>query len=102
MKAYKCVKNQRLREYPTGMSLAVPPVLNNVTVSRGGPNWVQPPTQPAATAIDQVNHNLKVRFDTGRNEVIFDVEKCPVRAGDWVVLTCPSKLNHVHLSIKYQ
>jgi ubiquitin-conjugating enzyme E2 Q len=86
------MKSQGLREYPTGMSLAVPPILDKRTARLGGSmhGYGPPPHYTGATTPDQRDQFFKVKFDSGHNEVVFGTEKCPVRAGDWIMVTSRS------------
>ncbi|XMA17142.1 hypothetical protein WAI453_009933 [Rhynchosporium graminicola] len=82
--AYAC----RIRDYPTGMSLAVPPVQNSVThLSYGGRIQQAAPTAPRSIP---GNKSLlhEVKLDSQHQEVTFELSltSCPVRNGDWVVI----------------
>ncbi|KAE8445158.1 hypothetical protein EG329_013654 [Mollisiaceae sp. DMI_Dod_QoI] len=87
---------QRLREYPTGMSLMVPPVTTPITQAYGNYNQVVPmiqqpapitPVAPVAT-VDLASLLHDVQFDINRQELLFETEKsAPVRVGEWIVVT---------------
>lgn len=90
-------ENQRIREYPVGMSLSVPEDLNLVT--RDGPYSLQHDSQTASSLADGVLRpsEYTVKFDCVRHEVIFeDIKSSPVHNGDWVIVSNPSKNNAPH------
>ncbi|KAK2629920.1 hypothetical protein QTJ16_000740 [Diplocarpon rosae] len=71
---YSSAYAQRIRDYPTGMSLVVPPVMGS------GISNSSPIDDLAKTEID-------IRFDQNRQEVTFDnLQSSPVRNGEWVVI----------------
>lgn len=82
---YVAAYNRRIREYPTGMSLAVPVIGTFVTTNTAS----QIRTQPVALqpqAIELPPSAIDVRFDQARQEIIFDGGSSPVRNGDWIML----------------
>ena len=84
------VQGRRLREYPTGMSLAVPPIVTSVThmATHGSVDNTIPQTTPQALGPDI--KPIDIKFDLNRQEVIFETgQSNPVRNGDWVVITTP-------------
>ncbi|TVY21133.1 Ubiquitin-conjugating enzyme E2 Q2 [Lachnellula arida] len=87
---YSSAMNQRLREYPTGMSLAVPAVIfrrtNYQASSRGAP---QAGIQTPRTSDESAKILTDVKIDINRHEIVFDgsQEGSPVRKGDWVIVT---------------
>ncbi len=92
---YASVRGRRLREYPNGMSLSVPPVgdiLSIVSPYHGA--YLQTAFYPQAIPFadgksteTQVD-SYKVKYDQIRHEIVLEQDKpCPVRRGDWVVLT---------------
>jgi ubiquitin-conjugating enzyme E2 Q len=89
---YTAALNQRLREYPTGMSLHVPPVTTSVThVSGSRFGYQYPPPVAAAVAVPVVastETTTEVKYDIGRQEIIFaeTVATCPVHNGDWIAM----------------
>lgn len=101
------VQGQRLREYPTGMSLMVPPVTTSITqsyTSYGMRQIIQPAAQSAPIEpVDVSNLVLEVQFDTGRQELLFDAgQSVPVRVGEWVIITVAGKLKYwEHYSCDY-
>ena len=90
---YTAALNRRLREYPTGMSLHVPPVMTGVTNSSNGRfNIFSAPPTVAPVAASTVNFT-EVKYDIGRHEIIFaeTVATCPVHGGEWVAIVLPGK-----------
>ncbi|KAI9746025.1 MAG: hypothetical protein M1818_000706 [Claussenomyces sp. TS43310] len=85
---YSAAKSERgLREYPTGMSLPVPPVATSQTPL---PQDSRHPTthDPVPPPTD----SLDVKFNPDRRELIVeDYQKHAVHVGDWVALTVPRK-----------
>ncbi|KAG9231149.1 hypothetical protein BJ875DRAFT_487289 [Amylocarpus encephaloides] len=86
---YAAARNRRLREYPTGMSLVVPAVIDTITVSRGGifsaphsSGSTSSRIQPPAVA----QYLIDVKVDMVHSEILFEKGKCPVRIGDWLEL----------------
>jgi hypothetical protein len=71
------------------MSLAVPQVLNQITTASRN---LYPPPETPQTKPDPVEE-FAVKYDSSRHEVIFEStqEACPVRKGDWIVLTSTGK-----------
>ncbi|CAG8960624.1 hypothetical protein HYFRA_00013502 [Hymenoscyphus fraxineus] len=90
---YAGAMNQRLREYPTGMALLVPPV--TIKTSRDGNNGRYYTPNPRDSTSSTVHPKtltpaMEVKFDAGRQEIIFDgrkYDKSPVKKGDWVVVS---------------
>lgn len=87
---YAAAYCQRIREYPTGMSLSVPPVKTHVTTKYAGRYGMVAPT--TYNPIDgHTVPEIEVKFDQGRQEIMFeDTSTCPVRNGDWIVITVPN------------
>ena len=87
-------KNQRLREYPTGMSLAVPLLPSNVYSAGLAPPQAYPGNPAVVQTISpklQATEPLyKAKFNPVLNEIVFDADKNPVRTGDWLTVICPS------------
>lgn len=75
------------------MSLAVPGVVARRTSHHGAVHsramYPSGGNQTPATNEELANDLLDVHVDLNRHEVIFDnsQEACPVRKGDWVVIT---------------
>jgi len=74
------------------MSLAVPAVAARRTNYHPTMHHHLPQvagTEPPATNAQPVQSLIDVKFDLNRHEVVFDAsqETCPVRKGDWVVVT---------------
>ncbi|EPE33440.1 UBC-like protein [Glarea lozoyensis ATCC 20868] len=90
---YAAAWNKKLREYPTGMSLAVPLLPNGMYATAGGA-YIPPtyaPTEPTQSAATPTPPLEKVKFNPGADEIVFEtLGKCPVRTGDWIVLMCNS------------
>ncbi|TVY68712.1 Ubiquitin-conjugating enzyme E2 Q2 [Lachnellula suecica] len=94
---YASALNQRLREYPTGMSLMVPEVVTLRTANVASHYAAQrlssltPNGNAIPDAASSSTHPFlrDIKADLGRHEVIFEdgKEVCPVRNGEWVVVT---------------
>lgn len=106
---YASVVGRRIRQYPTGMSLSVPPVVEALSIAgsyRGmyspaaySPVTYQPPAYPLSAGSPQVSpsadgktaggqgDSYKVRYDPVRQEVVLEDRPCIIRRGDWIVLT---------------
>ncbi|KAH7397638.1 hypothetical protein BKA64DRAFT_672448 [Cadophora sp. MPI-SDFR-AT-0126] len=102
---YASAYARRLREYPTGMSLSVPPVLSSVTGGNyAGRMHYHPPKPNSATEIpDASSLQVEVKFDFHRQEVTFVDEKLlssPVRNGDWVVVIAASRSCPDHFRVE--
>ena len=95
---YVAALNQRIREYPTGMSLSVPSVSTSVTSFRPTSRSFQPPILPAQVPVEEPpNSAVDVKFDLCRQELLFDNSTtCQIRRGDWIVI------NHVHQSLHFR
>ncbi|KAF2480142.1 hypothetical protein BDY17DRAFT_303302 [Neohortaea acidophila] len=91
---YNSAASHRLREFPDGLSLVVPPVdpkdlmpLGPATPKYRGrqeePEEKADKAGPRPPAVD-----YEVGFDQARLEIIFHIipEQCPVKKGDWIVL----------------
>jgi ubiquitin-conjugating enzyme E2 Q len=78
------------------MSLAVPLLPDN-TPKYGIPIIYDTPqtnaNSAAPTSIDLAQQPLKAKYDAELREIVFDIDSNPVRPGDWIVLTSPSRLN---------
>ncbi|KAH7346789.1 hypothetical protein BKA65DRAFT_399825 [Rhexocercosporidium sp. MPI-PUGE-AT-0058] len=91
---YASAYARRLREYPTGMSLAVPPVLSSVTAASYAGRMHYP---ASGTPVDEIPDasllQIEVKFDFHRQEVTFNssLPSSPVRNGDWVVITATGR-----------
>lgn len=101
-----CWQARRLREYPTGMSLSVPPVLSSVTGStyagRIHPTVPKNGAKPAMEIPDASSLQVEVKFDLQRQEVTFVDEKLmssPVRNGDWIIIIAAGKSTPIRSSI---
>lgn len=99
------MQNQRIRDYPTGMALLVPPVMFNVTnptISRyGGHN---PNRSGIAIDVKNLDKSVEVKFDPVSKEITFDnqaYDKSPVNVGEWVVIIAPGKFNAYYTVIVY-
>lgn len=89
---YVAVYCQRIREYPDGMSLSVPPVLAQCTTSfatglRGSAPEV-PIQGSGRTEASKVT--ISVLFDAAKSEIIFNSSSTdgnPLKKGDWIMLS---------------
>ncbi|KAH8594769.1 hypothetical protein B0O99DRAFT_513387 [Bisporella sp. PMI_857] len=100
---YIAAMYRRIREYPTGMSLSVPAVLNTVTSSRA-PNLhsFAPPRQDTPVTNFRVTQEpesaLEVKYDSIHQELIFETgTTCPIRNGDWVVIVYLGAARHIRI-----
>ncbi|CAN9093488.1 unnamed protein product [Alternaria alternata] len=102
---YASARASRLREFPTGLSLAVPPPVSNDTdyVQVQLPRiWASPadtaqPVPPQASTPPPAA--LSMRFKAASLEMLFDDARqtCPVSNGQWIVIRTddnPSKTLH--------
>ncbi|CAO2655894.1 Nn.00g046970.m01.CDS01 [Neocucurbitaria sp. VM-36] len=92
---YTSARLSRLRDFPTGLSLAVPPAVSNEKdcpmtqqsqySSYGNPRIKQPATQPIAGE-DQIA--LTMRYNADTKEMLFQdrLQACPVVPGNWIVI----------------
>jgi hypothetical protein len=85
-------QNKRLREYPTGMSLAVPLLPNSLLFGPVGGAYIAStyaPVETTKSAATPASLFEKVKFNPSADEIVFHTpDKCPVRPGDWIVLMC--------------
>ncbi|KAK6585901.1 hypothetical protein PZA11_000958 [Diplocarpon coronariae] len=78
---------RRIRDYPTGMSLVVPPVMGPVTTAYGTGRLVPASFDAHSPTLDVSKAQIGIRFDRNRREVTFyGFESSPVRNGEWVVI----------------
>jgi len=84
---YVAALNRRIREYPTGMSLAVPPIGNLFITNPTSMSRYQLAV-PKSQAAEPPDTTINVRFDQIHQELVFDAETSPVRNGDWILLIC--------------
>ncbi|PVH68585.1 hypothetical protein DL98DRAFT_506721 [Cadophora sp. DSE1049] len=104
---YASAYARRLREYPTGMSLSVPPVLSSVTgtnyAGRMHPHLAKANASSATEIPDASSLQIEVKLDLHRQEITFVDEKLlssPVRNGDWVVITAASRSCPDHFRVE--
>ena len=89
---YSSAASRRLKEYPDGLSLTVPPVDPVAAASRDPYAGYRYSAQPAQKAEQPVKRDpppiFKVGFDRDRVEMIFFEKpaECPIRRGDWIVM----------------
>ncbi|OJD23440.1 hypothetical protein ACJ73_05203 [Blastomyces percursus] len=81
---YASAKQSRLGDFPTGLGLLVPPVESFSTVI---PHVVC--RRGSATSSSSANAHAVTKFDYSKSELHFpsDCESCPVRTGDWIVIS---------------
>ncbi|KIN03673.1 hypothetical protein OIDMADRAFT_158409 [Oidiodendron maius Zn] len=107
---YAAAKAQRIREYPTGMCLLIPPPTGPITnpVAPHGQSIAPTVSPPAAIgsmrSASRPGFNfdaLDVKYDLARKEIIVkDDQPCSLRNGDWVVVTplgkfiCYQQMHH--------
>ncbi|KAF2800670.1 hypothetical protein K505DRAFT_228315 [Melanomma pulvis-pyrius CBS 109.77] len=107
---YTSARLSSLRDFPSGLSLMVPP---NVAYDKDYTNtqtqnyvaWKQPqPVLQAPLATTGVIHQAqKMRYNAVTREILFENkdEKCPFRAGEWVIIRTnenPSRPLHCRIS----
>lgn len=98
---YASTRLGRLRDFPSGLSLAVPPPESNTEfpVDQSKHRWQ--PAQPQPKETPEWNANpvpaqeaIKVKYYTELNELLFydPTKPCPVNAGNWIAIhmTTPS------------
>ncbi|KAI9046781.1 hypothetical protein LZ554_009518 [Drepanopeziza brunnea f. sp. 'monogermtubi'] len=95
----------RLRDYPTGMSLSVPPIIAPVTTAALvglGPHQKTEDINGSPKAFkDPATVSMEVRFDQSRHEVIFDdLETSPVYTGAWVIITAANGFAAKHYRVE--
>ncbi|KAH8730945.1 hypothetical protein GQ44DRAFT_823083 [Phaeosphaeriaceae sp. PMI808] len=92
---YASARQGRLRDFPSGLSLAVPPAASNIMypASEGLQEraWVVtqslPSTEQASASLPQ--QSTKVKFNAATNEILFYAEKgelCPVVNANWIIV----------------
>jgi ubiquitin-conjugating enzyme E2 Q len=90
---YTSARFGRLRDFPSGLSLAVPPPASNENYAmteqhyRGHVAPSQPqPSQPSVVA--KVKMATKARYNAATNELLFDdnTQACPIVHAQWIVL----------------
>ena len=89
---YSSAAARKLKDYPSGLGLMVPPIESGALAAATVPGMYasvapQPSAVPALQALP-ILPVYEVGFDRERQEIIFHVvpEKCPVKAGSWIVL----------------
>jgi ubiquitin-conjugating enzyme E2 Q len=99
------VQGQRMREYPTGMCLLVPPLPSQIQNSSTSQGQSIAPTVTALAGTQVLEQNVSlasqptskfnsynVKYDPSRKDIIFNDEyPCPVRNGDWIVVAPSGK-----------
>jgi ubiquitin-conjugating enzyme E2 Q len=102
---YASARNNRLKDFPTGLSLAVPPSVANekeypMVPQHGYSRYNQQDQQaPGQTAGIQVAAALSMRYNAVNREMLFDnaQQASPVSNGQWMVIRtddAPSKALH--------
>ncbi len=90
---YSSARLSRLRDFPTGLSLAVPPAVSNEKdystlqphYSYHAPPVQQTPTKTVALAQPTA---INMRYNADTKEMLFDdrLQACPVMNGNWIVI----------------
>jgi ubiquitin-conjugating enzyme E2 Q len=102
---YASARQNRLKDFPTGLSLAVPPSVASakeyVMVPQPYYDRLNPPAQQASalTAVVQAAAALSMRYNAVTQEMLFDnvQQASPVSNGNWIVIRtddAPSKALH--------
>lgn len=107
------IQAQRIREYPTGMCLLIPPLTGPITNSVAPHGQSIAPTVSPPAAMSHLEAGkliagesmrsasrpgfnfdaLDVKYDLARKEIIIkDNQPCSLRNGDWVVVTPLGKI----------
>lgn len=102
---YAAINGDRLEDFPTGMSLVVPPMLSETKEY----NTAETPTRirwlnPSRRDIDSgLQLRYKVSFEKTTREAMFmELDKdvsCPVSIGDWIVLWSNSETDTSHCRV---
>jgi ubiquitin-conjugating enzyme E2 Q len=85
---YASAKSHRLREYPTGMGLSVPPIVvpGQVSIQNAGYPMQEIQVLPSMHSIGKAAK--KVKYDINKQEIILDQEMpIDVSHRSWVVLS---------------
>ncbi|EKD17715.1 uncharacterized protein L3040_008100 [Drepanopeziza brunnea f. sp. 'multigermtubi'] len=97
----------RLRDYPTGMSLSVPPttitapVTTAALVGLGSHQKFEDTNRSRNAFKDPATVSMEVRFDHSRHEVICDdLETSPVHTGAWVIITAANGFAAEHYRVE--
>ncbi|KAM0718941.1 hypothetical protein Q7P37_006013 [Cladosporium fusiforme] len=92
---YSSAKTEKLKEYPDGLGLMVPPVFadpNQAAHDRYG-DYMSRKTQPQHTTSEMPHiQKYEIDFDRERREIMFKNKVdggCPVSRGQWIVIECP-------------
>ncbi|KAF2830500.1 hypothetical protein CC86DRAFT_162218 [Ophiobolus disseminans] len=92
---YSSARLSRLRDFPSGLSLAVPPPESNenyTVLDTTGYRYAPPPPAPALaqTPSQNVVHQaaIKARYNAATRELLFEDKNqpCPVMNANWIVL----------------
>lgn len=100
--AYSSANSRRLKEYPDGLALKVPPV-DLATYNAPTTDYYYGRVQPTKLATEHepsVFPQYEVGFDRDRLEIIFFQKPqngCPVKRGSWIVLTVQGTLDTTEL-----
>jgi ubiquitin-conjugating enzyme E2 Q len=107
---YTSARLGRLRDFPSGLGLAVPPPASNDAYINPAPyrGYVapalaqQPPPLPPQTVAQQHQDATKTRYNAATNELLFEDRKqtCPVNNANWIVLytdDAPDKPMHCRI-----
>jgi ubiquitin-conjugating enzyme E2 Q len=106
---YSSARLGRLRDFPSGLSLAVPePAVNDIygtsqASHHRGHVASAPVPQPAQTVAAQPVLATKARYNAANKELLFEdmSQPCPVNSSNWIVLTtddAPDKLLHCRVT----
>lgn len=109
----KTLQSHRIREYPTGMCLLVPPITDapppdRSSVSRRDP--VKTTTSKSRTSKtgtaetpEPIVDCMDVNYNSGQREIVFNPGAlCPVRSGDWIVITTGGIFDTQRQSVHHQ
>ncbi|RDL41264.1 uncharacterized protein BP5553_01243 [Venustampulla echinocandica] len=98
---YASAYHRKIREYPTGMNLNVPPV--TVLAAHSSNPIPRSMSIPGSTIPVQSTDLLDVKLDSNRQEVLFEEgSSCPVRNGEWIALKVDGAGNGALSSGHYQ
>ncbi|KAJ4371512.1 hypothetical protein N0V83_004730 [Neocucurbitaria cava] len=89
---YSSARLGRLRDFPSGLGLAVPPAVSNEKsqpMQQYQPYGAQPAQQPVAKSTGANDPNaLSMRYNAVTKEILFEdrLISCPVLPGNWIVI----------------
>lgn len=94
---YSSARAGKLKEFPTGLSLAVPPPVSNQQGSLQGVPYHGATEQPRSVYDTLPVAAMSMRFNEGNLEMLFENSRapCPVTPGSWVVIRVDEEIDRV-------